>query len=88
MIQTLLAHDLVDELRLLIFPVVLGNGKRVFGEGTVPAAFEVVSTKTSTTGVVMATYRGAGEVQTGSFALEAPTEAEVERRRAIARDDT
>ena len=88
LIQTLLAHDLVDELRLLIFPVVLGKGKRLFGEGIVPAAFEVVSTKTSTTGVVMATYRRAGEVQTGSFAFEEPTEAEVERRQAMARDDT
>jgi dihydrofolate reductase len=88
LIQTLLAHDLVDELRLLIFPVVLGKGKRLFGDGTVPAAFEVVSTKTSTTGVVMATYRRAGEVQTGSFAFEEPTEAEVERRQAMARDDT
>ena len=69
-------------------PVVLGTGKRLFGDGTVPAAFEVVSTKTSTTGVVMGTYRRTGEVQTGSFALEEPTEAEVERRRKMARGDT
>jgi dihydrofolate reductase len=88
LIQTLLAHDLVDELRLLIFPVVLGKGKRLFGNGTVPAGFEVVSMKTSTTGVVMGTYRKAGKVETGSFAFEEPTEAEVERRRAMARDDT
>jgi dihydrofolate reductase len=86
LIQTLLAHDLVDELRLLIFPIVLGQGKRLFGDGTVPAAFEVTSSKMSTTGVVMATYRRAGEVETGSFAHEEPTEAELERRKAMTRD--
>jgi dihydrofolate reductase len=86
LIQTLLAGDLVDELRLMIFPVVLGQGKRLFGDGTIPAAFEVASTKTSTTGVVIATYRRAGEVETGSFAFEEPTEAEVERREAMARE--
>jgi len=86
LIQTLLAHDLVDELRLLTFPIVLGSGKRLFAEGTVPAAFEVASSKASTTGVVMATYRRAGDVETGSFAHEEPSEAELERRRALARD--
>jgi dihydrofolate reductase len=86
LIQTLLAHDLVDELRLMIFPVVVGNGKRLFGDGTVPAAFELVDGKTSTTGVVLGTYRRAGKVETGSFAFEEPTEAEVERRKAMARD--
>jgi dihydrofolate reductase len=86
LIQTLLANDLVDELRLLVFPIVLGQGKRLFGDGTVPAAFEVASSKTSKTGVVMATYRRAGEVETGSFAHEEPTEAELERRKAMTRD--
>jgi dihydrofolate reductase len=86
LIQTLLAHDLIDELRLLIFPIVLGKGKRLFADGTVPAAFEVTSSKTSTTGVVMATYRRAGDVETGSFAHEEPTEAELERRQALTRD--
>ena len=63
LVQTLLRHDLVDELRLMVFPIVLGEGKRLFGEGTVPRAFEVVVSDTSTTGVVMATYRRAGEVE-------------------------
>ena len=67
LIQTLLAHDLVDELRLIIFPVVLGPGKRLFGEGTRPAAFELTKERFSTTGVVLGTYRRAGEVETGSF---------------------
>jgi dihydrofolate reductase len=86
LLQTLLDGDLVDELRLMTFPVVLGQGKRLFGDGTIPATFEVVSTKSSTTGVLMSTYRKAGPVETGSFAFEEPTEAEVERREAMARE--
>jgi dihydrofolate reductase len=83
LIQTLLAHDLVDELRLSVFPVVVGPGKRLFGDGTVPAAFELEESKASTTGVLIGTYRRAGEVRAGSFAFEEPTEAEVARREAM-----
>jgi dihydrofolate reductase len=67
-IQTLLKNDLVDELWLKIFPVTLGSGKRLFGEGTSPAAFKVVSSTTSPSGVIVASYRRDGEVKTGSFA--------------------
>ncbi len=67
LIQTLLKHNLVDEFWLKIFPVVLGNGKRLFGSGTVPAAFELTHSKTSPSGVIVANLRRAGEVQTGSF---------------------
>jgi dihydrofolate reductase len=63
----LLAHDLVDELRLLIFPVVLGHGKRLFGEGTLPRALKLATSTVSPSGVVIATYQRAGEVITGSF---------------------
>ncbi len=70
LIQTLLKHDLVDEFVIWTFPVVLGTGKRLFGDGTVPAGLELVDTKSSTTGVTINTYRKAGEVQVGSFALE------------------
>jgi dihydrofolate reductase len=80
LIQSLLGHGLIDEFRLLIFPLVLGSGKRLFGEGTVPAALKLVASKTSSTGVVMATYLPAGDVRTGSFALEQPTDAEIARR--------
>jgi dihydrofolate reductase len=69
LVQTLLANDLVDELELWVFPVLLGTGKRLFAGGTVPAGLELAATATSTTGVVMSTYRRAGEVQHGSFAL-------------------
>ena len=80
LIQTLLAKDLVDELRVWIFPVVLGRGKRLFGDGTIPAGLEVVDSKTSTTGVLVATYRRAGEPKYGSFADAETSEAEPARR--------
>jgi dihydrofolate reductase len=82
LIQTLLKHDLVDEFRLMIFPVVVGKGKRLFGDGTTPGGLKQTDSKTSTTGVVIATYERAGEVPLGSFAFDEPTEAEVERREA------
>lgn len=66
-IQTLLKHDLVDELWLKIFPITLGPGKRLFAEGTIPAAFTLVDSKVSPLGVIFANYKRAGEVKTGSF---------------------
>jgi dihydrofolate reductase len=70
LIQTLLATDLVDEYRLLVFPVALGSGKRLFGSGTVPAALKLVDTRTTSMGVVVSTYRPSGKPTYGSFALE------------------
>lgn len=67
LIQTLLKHDLVDELWLKIFPITLGQGKRLWGEGTVPAAFKLASSQTTPSGVIFANYVRAGEVTTGSF---------------------
>ena len=67
LIQTLLKNDLVDELRLRIFPVTLGTGKRIFAEGTIPAAFELIESKSSPTGVIIANYKRSGEIKTGSF---------------------
>jgi dihydrofolate reductase len=67
LIQTLLEQDLVDELWLKIFPVVLGTGKRLFGNGTIPAAYTLVDSKTSPSGVIIATLKRAGDVKTGSF---------------------
>lgn len=66
-IQTLLKHDLVDELWLKIFPITLGSGKRLFAEGAIPAAFTLVESQTSPKGVIFASYKRAGEVTTGSF---------------------
>ena len=84
LIQTLLAHDLVDELRVWIFPVVIGAGKRLFGEGAIPVALELVDSQVTRTGVTANVYRRAGDVGTGSFEFEEPTEAELERRRRLA----
>ena len=84
LLQTLIGHDLIDEFQIFTFPVVLGTGKRLFGEGTTPAGLELVESETSTTGVVVSKYRRAGEVETGSFALEQPTPEEVERRAKLA----
>jgi dihydrofolate reductase len=67
LIQTLMRHGLVDEYRLWVFPLVLGSGKRLFADGTIPAGLKLVDNKVSTTGVVMGTYEPAGEVITGSF---------------------
>jgi len=65
--QTLFKHDMVDELWLKIFPITLGTGKRLFAEGTIPAAFKLIDSKVSPSGVIIANYERAGEVKTGSF---------------------
>jgi dihydrofolate reductase len=67
LIQTLLRHNLIDRFRLWVFPVVVGTGKRLFGDGTVPAGLKLVDSTVSSTGVVIATYEPAGELVTGSF---------------------
>ena len=64
--QTLLKHDLVDELWLKTFPVTLGMGKRLFGEGTIPAAFTLTESLVTPNGVIFANYKRAGEVKTGT----------------------
>lgn len=66
-IQTLLKHDLVDELWLKTFPLTLGQGKKLFAEGTIPAAFTLRDSKISPKGIIIANYERAGEVKTGSF---------------------
>ena len=67
LIQTLLAEDLIDELHLLTFPVMLGKGKRLLGTGTMPAGFKLIESSVSPSGVVIASYARDGEVKTGSF---------------------
>lgn len=86
LIQTLLAADLIDEFRLMTFPVLLGKGKRLFGPGTIPAGLKLVDSKASATGVVISTYLRSGEVTTGSFAQAQPTEAELARREPVRRE--
>lgn len=67
LLQTLLKNDLIDELRLRIFPITLGTGKRLFAEGTVPAAYELIDSKALPNGVIVANYKRDGEVKTGTF---------------------
>jgi dihydrofolate reductase len=68
--RTLIEHDLVDEYRLLYFPVHLGSGKKLFADGARPAALRLLSATTTSTGVIIATYQPAGPVRYGSYALD------------------
>lgn len=65
LVQLLLKNDLVDELRLKIHPLTLGKGKKLFDNGTIPAAFTLMESTVTTTGVIIASYRRAGKVKTG-----------------------
>jgi dihydrofolate reductase len=70
LIQTLLKQDLIDEFRLWVFPVMVGPGKRLFGDGTIPGAFRLVDSKASTTGVVIHRYERAGKLEHGTFEVD------------------
>ena len=70
LIQTLLRHNLIDQYRLWVFPLVIGSGKRLFSDGTIPSGLKLTDSNVSTTGVVIGTYEPAGEIVTGSFALD------------------
>ena len=65
LLQTLLRHDLVDALRIWLFPVVLGTGKRLFGEGAIPRSFRLVETQLNTTGAVLHVYERTGDLKYG-----------------------
>jgi len=82
----LFAANLIDRLFVMTFPVVLGNGKRLFGQGTPSGGMKLVSSDVSTTGVIIATYEPAGKVPIGTFALPNPSAAELTRRERIARE--
>jgi dihydrofolate reductase len=78
--QTLIENELIDEYRLWFYPVTLGTGKRLFGSGTVPAALTLTGTKTTSTGVVISTYRRAGRPKYGSFEAEVREDWEAFKR--------
>jgi dihydrofolate reductase len=67
LVQTLMKNDMVDEFWLKIFPITLGNGKRLFDQGTIPASYTLLDSKISPSGVIIASYKRSGEVKTGSF---------------------
>jgi dihydrofolate reductase len=83
LIQTLHEHNIIDQITLLVFPVVLGSGKRFFGDGAKAMALKLESSKTSPSGVTMSTYSPAGAVRTGSFATDKPSQAELARRQRM-----
>jgi dihydrofolate reductase len=86
LVQTLLAHDLIDSMTLLVFPLLLGPGKRFFGGGTAPAALKLTGSRVSTTGVTISSYVRDGEIRTGSFVPEHPSEREIARREKMKRE--
>ena len=67
LLQTLMKHDLVDTFWLMIYPITLGSGKRLFADGTIAAAFKVTESIVGSTGVILVNYERAGAVQTGSY---------------------
>ena len=66
LLQTLIKHDLVDAFWLMVYPITLGGGKRLFADGTIPAAFKVTDSLVTSTGVIFVTYERAGAITTGS----------------------
>ena len=82
----MLAKDLIDEITTFTFPIVLGNGKKLFGAGAKPAAFALIDSKVTTKGVTIARYARSGDVVTGDYATDPPTAAEVARRDRLNRE--
>lgn len=67
LLQTLLKNNLLDEMQLLIYPVVVGKGKRLFGDGAIPSGLKLMDSKVSPSGVIIARYAPGGELKTGTF---------------------
>ena len=84
LVRNLLGHDLIDELRLWVFPLVLGKGKRMFDEGVAPAGLKLQEARPFSTGVVLQRYQGAGKPNYGSFLNHNPPQVELERRQRFA----
>lgn len=83
LIQTLLKHHLIDRMHLWIFPVTVGDGKRLFAEGTQAEGFKLVESKSSKTGVIIATYESTGTLKTGSPQSVEPTEGRIDPFRGL-----
>jgi dihydrofolate reductase len=87
LIHTLLARDLIDEVRLIVAPLMLGKGKRLFDDGTMPRSLKLVKSGVTPRGTLLANYEPAGDVKTGTFGTDSPSKAEVERRRKLKEAD-
>jgi dihydrofolate reductase len=86
LIQTLLADDLVDQINIFTFPIVLGQGKKLFGAGSKAAAFRLIASRTSPNGIIIAKYVRDGAVKVRDLAMDPPTPAEVARREKMKRE--
>ncbi len=86
LVQTLFEHKLVDVLNVLTFPITLGKGKKLFGEGTQPVTWELTHSMTTTKGVIVASYVPDGAIKTGAFPVEEASEREMQRRAKVARE--
>jgi dihydrofolate reductase len=86
LVHALLADDLVDEIKIFMLPIVLGGGKKLFADGAAPHAYEMIGSRVSNAGLVMAHYRRAGEVKTADAALGEPSQAELARRQRMKRE--
>lgn len=84
LIKTLINDNLVDEIKIWTFPVTVGKGKQLFGEGTDPFSFKLNEVKSANSGVIIASYQPIGDLKLGSFALEDETEEELARRKKLA----
>jgi dihydrofolate reductase len=83
MLQTLMKHNLIDEMNVWIFPLVIGKGKKLFEGGTVPSNLKLKKSRVSNSGVIIITYAPDGEIPLGSFAMAEPTQLELDRRTKV-----
>lgn len=88
LVQSLVPHNLIDEFRLWIFPLLLGKGKRLFVDGAEPAGLKLQEARSFGTGVVLQRYQQSGRPSYGSFLNTNPPEVELERRRRFAKATT
>jgi dihydrofolate reductase len=86
LVHALLANDLVDEIKIFMVPVVLGGGKRLFADGSAPHAYKLISSRVSSTGLMIAHYQRAGEVKIGDTAMDKPSKREVARQERMKRE--
>ena len=87
LVHALLAHDLVDAISTFTVPVVLGGGKKLFADGSVPHSYDLIRSRISTTGLVISHYERAGGIRIGDTALDAPSDDERARRERMKRED-
>ena len=86
LVHALLANDLVDAMSVFIVPVVLGGGKKLFADGSVPHSYKLARSRVSSTGLVIAHYERAGRIEIGDTELEAPSDAERARQERMKRE--